>query len=62
MIKYFWLSFCCGSPLSKVNFLMNGNDWAIWRKNWCSNGSSSCKDISRTHLNNPPGKSFVILS
>ncbi|CAF5129675.1 unnamed protein product, partial [Rotaria sp. Silwood1] len=47
--------------LFKVNFWINGNDSAIRRKNSCSKGCSSNKDISRTHSNNPPEKLFAIL-
>ncbi len=61
MIEPCGLAFFCGSKLLKVNFSINGNDWAIWRKNSYSNARSSCNDIWRTDLNNPPGKLFVML-
>jgi hypothetical protein len=47
--------------LIKVNRSIDGNDRAIRIKNSCSKGCSSNNDTTRTYLNNPPGKLFVIL-
>ncbi|CAF3668627.1 unnamed protein product [Rotaria sp. Silwood1] len=42
------------------NILRYGKAEAIRMKNLCSNGRSSNNDISRTYLNNPSGKLFVM--
>jgi hypothetical protein len=42
--------------LIKVNCSIDGNDRAIRIKNSCSSNN----DTTRTYLNNPPGKLFVI--
>ncbi|CAF2868074.1 unnamed protein product [Rotaria sp. Silwood2] len=49
----------CGLEFFKSNIFKIGNDSAIRRKNSCSKGRSSYNDISRTHVNKPPGKLFV---